>query len=121
MKERYWNHTGKYEVFNQLLHTLIPAEGPVGKHHKNKALEKFRKASNCYYDLYNNGLCNYAIQFAKVFGIPSSHYKHLGRYPTFSDRLYELTEVEMDKIILEAMLEQTPNIQNELYNLRKTQ
>ena len=118
----YWNHNGKYEAFAQFLHTLIPLEGTVDKPHKNKALEKFRKASNCYYDLYNNGLWNRASQFAKVFGIRSSHYKYLpGAHQTFMDELYKETEKKMDEIVLEAMLEQTPNIQNQLYDPRRTQ
>ena len=66
--QTYWCSKGKYPELNEALQKLIPAEGPVANAKKNRALEKFRKASNCYYDLYNNGLCNRATEFRGVFG-----------------------------------------------------
>ena len=45
--------------FCDKLEELLPFEGrcenPMSK---NKHLEKFRKAQNAAYDLFNNGLCN---------------------------------------------------------------
>lgn len=64
----FWNNDSSQCNLIDRLHSLIPAAGEVPDKKKNKALEKFRKASNCYYDLYNNGLCNRAAEFYKVFG-----------------------------------------------------
>jgi len=101
----YWNHNGKYNELAEKLQALIPAEGAVANPRKNKKLEKFRKAVNCYYDLYNNGLGNRASAFAKVFGIASRDYKY-ARSWRYMDCLYTETEQVMDKIIYEAAVEQ---------------
>lgn len=106
--ECYWNNNGKYQEFVDELQALVPAQGEVPNKRKNKALEKFRKASNCYYDLFNNGLCNRAREFYHVFGIASGHYK-IGRWD-HSNRLYEDVEPVMDKIIEDAMAEQAVNM-----------
>lgn len=105
MTNTYWNHNGKYQAAGDLLQALIPVEGEVQNHKKNPALEKYRNASNCYYDLYNNGLCNRASQFAGLFKLPSSRYKH-GWDGKFREALYERTEEKMDLIILAAAIEQ---------------
>jgi hypothetical protein len=101
----YWNHKGKHEELAQKLQALIPIEGEVAQPRKNKKLEKFRKAVNCYYDLYNNGLCNRASSFAKVFGIPARDYRLRNSY-RYDNSLYADTEVVMDKIVWEAAVEQ---------------
>ena len=84
----YWNHNGKHEALAAQLQALIPSEGQVVSPRKNKKLEKFRKAVNCYYDLYNNGLGNRANSFAKVFGIPSREYRYCLLYTSPSPRDY---------------------------------
>jgi hypothetical protein len=106
MEQRYWVSNGKHEALAATLREMIPASGSVLRPRKNKALEKFRKACNCYYDLYNNGLINRAREFAGVFGIASSQYKYTIRYPTFDSRLYTRVEAKMDEIVLDAALEQ---------------
>jgi hypothetical protein len=101
----YWANNGKYDKAQKELCELIPITGCVDNpRSKNKKLEKFRKASNCYYDLYNNGLCNRAAQFAKIFGIPSRNY---GNYSSgYISCLYDEVELEMNSIIEAAALEQ---------------
>lgn len=105
--DTYWNSKGTHQHFADELAKLVPAMGevPAG----NPMLEKFRKASNCYYDLYNNGLCNRAKEFWRVFGIRSSEYK-LNTNPRFGSRfhpeLYQMLEAKMDAIILDAVAEQ---------------
>ena len=64
MESTYWNHKGKYEAIAAEVQKLIPASGECA----TPALERCRQAINCYYDLYNNGLCNRAAEFRKVFG-----------------------------------------------------
>jgi hypothetical protein len=102
----YWNHSGLHQHLVDPLNELVPISGEVPNKRKNPALEKFRKASNCYYDLFNNGLCNRAREFYGVFKIASSHYKRVGSYGDYSDRLYELVEEKMDEIIFAAAQEQ---------------
>lgn len=103
----YWNNSGKHQEHIDSLDDLIPATGSVSHpRSKNRALEKYRKASNCYYDLFNNGLCNRADEFRRVFNISSSHYKLYGSYGRYNNRLYELVEEKMDKITEAAVNEQ---------------
>lgn len=106
----YWNHSGKHQDKVDALQALVPAEGPV-KGSKNKALERFRKAVNCYYDLYNNGLCNRAASFAKIFKVAPSDYgvgytARCLRVARFGPTLYEIVEKRMDEIIEAAVAEQ---------------
>lgn len=107
----YWNHTGTHQELAVKLQSMIPFSGKVEDFRKNKKLEKFRKAVNCYYDLYNNGLGNRARSFAKIIGIPAGQYKY-DRYArqaygcAFADVLYTKTEAVMDEIILDAAREQ---------------
>lgn len=104
MEQSYWNSNGQYQKYSEELANMVPISGSVAEPRKNRALEMYRKAANCYYDLYNNGLCNRASQFRTVFGIPSSHY---GNYKDgFSKRLYEQLEEKMSEIILAAAKEQ---------------
>lgn len=107
----YWGHNGKYQVYVNQLNDLIPVEGSVDRPYKNKALERFRKASNCYYDLYNNGLYNRAREFAGIFGIRSSDHRYNIRSrhyygPMFDANFYKKVEAVMDQIVLAAAVEQ---------------
>jgi hypothetical protein len=105
--DKYWNHTGKYESVKDKVAALVPISGEVENPRKNKALEKYRKAANCYYDLYNNGLCNRASEFYHVFKIKSSEHKIGSKYRgKFTRILYELIEEKMDQFVLDAALEQ---------------
>lgn len=106
MIDTYWNRKGKFETIVQKLDALIPDQGPVNNPRKNRKLEKFRKASNCYYDLYNNGLYNRAEEFRTVFGIPSSRYRPAFDTDRFDAALYHETEEKMNEIILAAAEEQ---------------
>ena len=75
-KNTYWNHKGKYPEIQDALDKLVPDEGEVPNADKNPALEQFRVASNCYYDLYNNGLCNRSDEFEKVFGFEGPYHEY---------------------------------------------
>lgn len=96
----YWGNKGKYQALANKLDELIPTQGSVCDPAKNKALEKFRKASNAYYDLYNNGLCNRASEFRKVFGFGGTWIAKQG-FP-----YYQKLEDKLDEIILAAAKEQ---------------
>ena len=67
-EQTYWSHKGKHPKAQDALAELVPDKGEVKDAEKNPALETFRVASNCYYDLYNNGLCNRWEEFEQVFG-----------------------------------------------------
>ena len=70
MDKTYWNSTGRYQAQADALVERIPPIGEVpDAQGANKHLEAFRRAVNCYYDLYNNGLCNKAREFSTVFKI----------------------------------------------------
>ena len=106
----YWAKRGTYQNMVEFLNTLIPVEGSVKNPVKNKALEKFRKASNVYYDLYNNGLYNRARSFRGAFGFTASNYAYndgsMYGIKRYSSALYEMVEIKMDEIVLAAMEEQ---------------
>ena len=106
IENTYWGSKGKHQVYVDRLNDLVPHEGSVSEPRKNKALEKFRRASNCYYDLYNNGLCNRASEFREVFGIASSRYRLRDRYSWFAESMLELVEARMDDIVAAAAAEQ---------------
>jgi len=104
LKHCYWNNNGQFEDGTKKLTQLVPIEGNItGK--KNRALEKFRIACNCYYDLYNNGLGNSAAEFRRVFKIASSKYR-IRWTNRFTDELYALTEEALNDIIISAAQEQ---------------
>jgi len=106
----YWNEQGTYQTIAEALQGLVPAIGevPEGKT-TNKALERFRRAQNCYYDLYNNGLGNRAREFSTLFRIPgvpreikqNYHYNFL-----VSSLTEDAIENKMDGFILDAYREQ---------------
>lgn len=100
----YWENTGKYQQLTDKLEKLIPHEGSVANPETNKALEKFRIASNCYYDLFNNGLCNRAKEFRKVFKMAGTK---LIKDGILKDGIQNSElESKMDTIIVEAAIEQ---------------
>jgi hypothetical protein len=101
--QTYWSHKGKHEALNAELNKLVPYSGTVDNADDNPALETFRIASNCYYDLYNNGLCNRAKEFRKVFGFSG---KNLQVDGDLTQELIDHTETAMDKIIILAAHEQ---------------
>ena len=107
MKATYWNHNGLYQDRIDALQALIPVEGSVPKAYKNKALERFRKAVNCYYDLYNNGLCNRRASFAKLFGFTIPSWVFDGRCGnSVLQRYYDQVEEKMNEFVLAALQEQ---------------
>lgn len=108
----YWENKGLYQAEADALEKLLPSFGEVPDNKvTNKYLEKFRKAVNCYYDLYNNGLCNRAREFSMVFRIPGVPKEIKARYG-YADLISKATEAaieaKMDEIILAAYAEQVP-------------
>jgi len=104
----YWSGSGIYQKLADKLNIRIPAAGKVDNHEDNPKLETFRIAQNCYRDLYNNGLCNRAVEFGEIFGFLPAKKQDAEDMPMDDDykvdRLPRL-EKAMDKIILEAAKE----------------
>jgi hypothetical protein len=109
MEHSYWNNTGKHQTLVTELNKLVPDAGSVVDPKKNKALEKFRKASNVYYDTFNNGLGNMGKAFKPVFGFRASAYKYIDRYGRKEidfNRIIVPMDQAMDDIIVAAAIEQ---------------
>lgn len=97
----YWDNKGKHQALYEQLHKLIPQEGSVDNaRSSNRALEKLRVASNCYYDLFNNGLINRAAEFRRVFGFGGTEIAQRNFRDTSA------VDKAMDEIILNAAHEQ---------------
>ena len=111
----YWNHKGTYPEAVEKLQALIPAEGAVANPYKNKALERFRKAQNAYYRLYNDGDFNsgkgrmFGIEYISRFRTRKFYTARNGRmqsYGCWAQGLYDEVEVGINKIIEAAAKEQ---------------
>jgi hypothetical protein len=108
MENTYWNSNGTHQALANELMKLVPASGEI-KGSKNKALDRFRKASNAYYDIFNNGGCNRGRSIGKFFEGVMFYIQHYHRF-NFGrvnwDRIHMITEPKMDAIILAAAAEQ---------------
>ena len=103
LSNTYWSGNGSYGQLSAQLRAKIPESGSVTNVAKNKHLERFRKACNCYYDLYNNGLCNRARSFTKLFGI---HSWMIISGPHLNPNTIPKVEKKMDEFVLNAAKEQ---------------
>ena len=109
MENTYWNNQGTYRELNAQLEKLVPISGEVDKPSKNKALERYRKASNAYYDIFNNGGCNRGRAIGKYFEGVMFYFNHYSRTNWGNvdmKRVYAITEPKMDDMILAAAAEQ---------------
>ena len=109
MNKTYWTGQGRYQLKADALEKLLPIFGEVedGKG-ANKHLETFRRAVNCYYDVYNNGLCNRAREFSTLFKIAGVAKEINSRRAngTLSLDTQERIEDKMGLFILAAFQEQ---------------
>lgn len=55
MENTYWNKNGEEQALSDRLSAMIPSRGVADNTHLNL----WRLAVNAYYDLHNNGLCNW--------------------------------------------------------------
>jgi hypothetical protein len=109
----FWCNNSPLQELADKVGDLIPREGDI-KGYRNRKLERWRKAVNAYYDLYNNGLCNRAQSFSKLFKMaPSQHmsgwnWKCKYRYYTQADfrRIGEIIEPKMEQMCIDAAIEQ---------------
>ena len=108
--QSFWNNNSDLQNVADKLAGLVPGAGPVPDARKNKALERFRRATNCYYDLYNNGLCNRRAEFYRLFKVRVSDFKFLWpskmRGEIDFDRIMPVVEPIMRSFVLAAAAEQ---------------
>ena len=99
------------ETVVDALNELIPAMGSVKNINKNRCLERFRTAQNVVHDIFNNGLGNRGKQLKvlklKIWELPLEQYRggELVMRANW-DRVKEIVEPKMEKIILDAAKEQ---------------
>ena len=100
-----WGVNPGLKHLQEKLDDLIPLQGRVPhSRSKNKALEKFRVASNLAYDLFNNGLINRRSHFHGFFGW--APYTRGGISQSQFDRYNLLLEPIMTQLIIDAAKEQ---------------
>jgi len=107
-----WGLNEGFKTIADKLTELLPFEGrcenPMSK---NKHLEKFRRAQNAAYDLFNNGLCNKRGLFVSVYGDAPSQ-KSVNTFTKISWEMWEdRVEEILTPIILAAAKEQ--GVQND--------
>ena len=117
MKNQLELFTSEWGVRNDVKHLvdelneLLPAMGMVKNANKNKYLEKFRKAQNVTYDIFNNGLCNRGRELKvlglKKYDLPLPEYYGRDRYfPGNWDRIEEIVCEAFTPIVQAAAKEQ---------------
>lgn len=98
------------QVYN-VLDEMIPLEGSVRNVNKNRALERFRKATNVVYDIFNNGLCNKAkslrVLGLKRYDLPLEEYRGGELLMRANwERIREIVTPIYEQILLDAVKEQ---------------
>ena len=103
----YWYRSGKYQQLAEALQTRIPMQGEIENKDENPCLEEFRKVSNQYYDLFNNGLHNQPYHFKRRFGVTVVEARSILRVGGILEcDILRTIEASDDKYILEAAAEQ---------------
>ena len=102
-----WGVNEGFKHLQEKLEDLLPFEGRCEfPNSKNKHLDKFRRAQNAAYDLFNNGLCNQSRLFKKIYGwsvgVRDTSYATQLTWSQWEDRVEEV----LTPIILEAAKEQ---------------
>ena len=102
-----WGCNQGFSHLNNNLNDLLPLEGRCEfPNSKNKALDKFRRAQNAAYDLFNNGLGNKRAIFKSIFGwsvgVRDTSYATKMQWSMWEDRVEEV----LTPIMLEAAKEQ---------------
>lgn len=106
-EDNYWSSRGRYQAKADRLADLIPPMGEVENAEQRPELERFRLAQNYYYDIFNNGVCNYEAEVWEMFRIAPEDtddfdYEDRALRHRGERRLFSRTEPVMDWIILEA-------------------
>jgi hypothetical protein len=114
-KNAVWGCTPETSELSDKLSNLdnFPSVGEVSNKKKNPSLEKFRKAQNVVYDIFNNGLGNRGREL-RVLGL-KKHELALEEWCRYSgrtiresnwDQINEIVEVAFTPIVMDASREQ---------------
>lgn len=104
----YWNSKGKHQDLYNKVVKFVPTMGECPK--DKPKLERLRRAANCYYDLFNNGLGNRAGEFRRMFGFSPRKAYPCPRYG-YRDIDFENEEMNtslnetLDRLIVAAAIE----------------
>jgi hypothetical protein len=105
--QSYWYRSGKYQQLAEALQSRIPMQGEIENKDENPCLEEFRRVSNQYYDLFNNGLHNQPYHFKRRFGVTVVEARSILRVGGILEcDILRTIEASVDKFILEAATEQ---------------
>jgi hypothetical protein len=103
----YWYRSGKYQQLAEALQSRIPMQGEIENKDESPCLEEYRKVSNQYYDLFNNGLHNQPYHFKRRFGVTVVEARSILRVGGILEcDILRTIEASVDKFILEAATEQ---------------
>ena len=97
-EDNYWSDRGRYQSLANRLADLIPPMGEVENAEQRPELERFRLAQNYYYDIFNNGVCNYEEEIREMFRVTPED----ADIEADEEKLFKRTEPVMDAIILDA-------------------
>ena len=103
MTDCYWYQKGKYQQLAEALQSRIPMQGEIANKDENPCLEEYRKVSNQYYDLFNNGLHNQPYHFKRRFGVSVVEARSILRVGGILEcDILRTIEASVDQFILEA-------------------
>ena len=98
----YWKHNGKYHTLALALHKMLPVEGQIVDREKYPLLERFRIASNIYYDFHSNKLAYMRKEFRQIFSMNPDNLRKLPNSTKYIPAVYSYIEATMDLIIVDA-------------------
>lgn len=102
-----WGVNSGFKTLTDKLNELLPLQGACANARStNKNLDKFRRAQNASYDLFNNGLCNKRGLFKNIFGwAPTQRDTYFANTMTISQWEDNVEEI-LTPIIIAAAKEQ---------------
>ncbi len=117
-EQSYWGENGKYQKEADVLQKLVPAEGES----PDRSVDLFRRASNLYYEIFNNGGDNLEgdnqdIEVRRFesegFDLPITNllieqlneYDDEGEFVGDRDKYFEGAQDEMDRL-MDQVIEQ---------------
>lgn len=101
----FWEKTSELSIIAEKLEEKIPVYGEVDNKKQNPALEKFRKAANVYYEIFNNGGMNSLAGCKNLFGLSAAEVRRFVEFRRW-DRLHDKIEPKLTEIVLAAAAEQ---------------
>jgi len=128
-EQSYWGQNGKYQKEADVLQKLVPAEGAS----PDLSVDLFRRASNLYYEIFNNGGGNLEGEGQDIevkrfesegFDLPIvnllieqlNEYDDQGEFVGDRDKYFEGAQDEMDRL-MDQVIEQIMEIRKSEKNI----